>query len=528
VNRFITNNNHQEMRFMLVHVLNKHGKPLMPCEPRKARILLREGKAKPVKGKTGYFTIQLLYGSSGYKQEIVVGIDTGAKRVPIAAVGNSKVYYAKEKILRTDVKKQLSDRASYRRTRRNRKTRYRKPRFHNRVKTKCARCGVNNVPKVWKRVKRKKVKSKKKVCNGRAKLCRKCQGKKGQAVHEVTARSHNRPHILGPSVLNRAESILNDIYKLSESLHISKIVVEIASFDTQKMANALIEGIEYQHGTLFGHEVKQYLLTVHKHKCAYCGGLSGDSVLEIEHIHPKGKGGTDKISNLTVSCRTCNRTDKGNMTLEQWEKVLRNNPSEINLKRLKNIPAIRKQSRLKKGFIYSALTQSYKNYLLAELRKDFTVEVTFGAKTKYHRTKLGLSKSQINDALIIASEGKRVKMPRYYLLERQIKKRHPCDYISPPKKGQPIVKYKRQSEIFGFRLWDKVKCNHPKLGDVVGYVQGRRSSGSFAIASLDGELLIGGITYKKLTMLRKAESNYIRERRKDEKRTRLERNSNWG
>ncbi len=109
---------------MLVHVLNKHGEPLMPCEPRKARILLREGKAKPVKGKTGYFTIQLLVGSSGYKQDIVVGIDTGAKRVPIAAVGNGKVYYAKEKILRTDVKKQLSDRANYRRTRRNRKMRF--------------------------------------------------------------------------------------------------------------------------------------------------------------------------------------------------------------------------------------------------------------------------------------------------------------------------------------------------------------------------------------------------------------------
>jgi len=140
----------------------------MPCSPRKARILLRDGKAKPVKGKTGYFTIQLSYGSSGYKQEIVVGIDTGAKRIPIAAVSNSEVYYAKEKILRTDVKKQLSDRASYRRTRRSRKTRYRKPRFLNRTKTKCARCGVNNVPKQWKKVKRKTGKSKKNVCNGRA------------------------------------------------------------------------------------------------------------------------------------------------------------------------------------------------------------------------------------------------------------------------------------------------------------------------------------------------------------------------
>ena len=488
---------------MLVHVLNKDGKALMPCHPAKARILLREGKAKPIKGKTGYFTIQLLYGSSGYKQDIVVGIDTGAKRVPIAAVGNGEVYYAKEKILRTDVKKQLADRARYRRTRRNRNTRYRKPRFLNRVKTKCARCGVNNVPKRTKKVKRKKGKSLKKVCNGRAQLCRQCQGKKGQ---------HKKPHILAPSVLNRAESILNDVHKLSQTLPISKIVVEIASFDTQKMANALTQGIEYQHGTLFGYEVKQYLLTVNKHKCAYCGGLSLDNILEIEHIFPESKGGTNKVSNLTVSCRVCNEA-KGSLTLDQWERVLRANPDEINSKRLKNIPAIKRQSKLKKGFQYSALTQSYKNHLLHELRKDFVVEVTFGAETKYHRNQLGLPKSQILDAFVIASEGKPFKMPKCYILERQVKKRYSHDYISPPKKGQPIVKYKRQPEMFGFSLWDKVKCKHPKNGNVVGYLQGRRSSGSFAIASLDGDLLIGGITYKKLTLLKKAGSNYIREKR---------------
>ena len=508
---------------MLVHILNRHGKALMPCHPAKARILLREGKAKPVKSKTGYFTIQLLYGSSGYKQDIVVGIDTGAKRVPIAAVGfdtqatqpkgNGKVYYAKEKILRTDVKKQLTDRARYRRSRRSKKTRYRKPRFHNRVKTKCARCGVNNVPKRTKKVKRKNGKSLKKVCNGRAQLCRPCQGKKGRPLAEgVGERSeHNKPHILAPSILNRAESIKNDVHKLSKSLPISKIVVEIASFDTQKMANALIEGVEYQHGTLFGYETKQYLLTVHKHKCAYCGGLSGDNILQVEHIHPKTKGGTEKVNNLTISCRVCNET-KGSLTLDQWERVLRANPSEINERRLKNIPVIKRQNKLKKGFQYSALTQSYKNYLLAELRKDFVVEITFGATTKYNRNQLKLPKSQINDALVIASEGKSVKMPQWYILEKQVKKRYPYNYISPPKKGEPIVKYKRQPEMFGFRLWDKVRCNHPKLGDVVGYVQGRRSSGSFAIATLDGELLIGGISYKKLSLLKKAESNYIRER----------------
>jgi len=488
---------------MLVHVISKDGKASMPCHPAKARILLKEGKAKPVKGRTGYFTIQLLYGSSGYRQDIVVGIDTGAKRVPITAVGNGKVYYAKEKILRTDVKKQLSNRAGYRRTRRNRKTRYRKPRFLNRVKTKCTRCGVNNVPKRTKKVKRKKGKSLKKICNGRAQLCRQCQGKRGR---------HKKPHILTPSILNRAESILNDIHKLSSTLPISKIVVEIASFDTQRMASASIEGVEYQHGTLFGYEVKQYLLTVNKHKCAYCGGLSGDNILQVEHIHPHSKGGTDKVSNLTISCRVCNEA-KGSLTLDQWERVLRSSPSEISEKRLRNIPTIRKQTKLKKGFQYSALTQSYKNYLLSELRKDFVVEVTFGAKTKYHRNQLGLPKSQINDALVIASGGKSFRMPKLYILEKQVKKRYPHDYISPPKKGQPIVKFKRRLEMFGFKLWDKVSCSHAKLGDIVGYIQGRRSSGSFAIASLDGKQLIGGISYKKLTLLMQEKSNYIRERK---------------
>jgi len=376
------------------------------------------------------------------------------------------------------------------------------------VKTKCARCGVNNVPKVWKKVKRKKGKSLKRVCNGRAQLCRQCLGAKRRGE----AAFHNKPHILAPSVFNRAESILNDIHKLSQTLPISKIVVEIASFDTQKMANALTEGVEYQHGTLFGYEVKQYLLTVHKHKCAYCDGLSDDPILQIEHIYPKSKGGTDKVSNLTISCRVCNDA-KGSLILEQWERVLRSSPCEINEKRLKNIPALKRQSKLKKGFQYSALTQSYKNYLLSELRKDFTIEVTFGTTTKYRRNQLDLPKSQINDALVIASEGELFRMPQWYMLERQVKSRYPHDYISPPKKGQPIVKYKRQLEMFGFRLWDKVKCNHSKLGDVVGYIQGRRSSGSFAIASLDGELLIGGISYKKLELMQPANSSYIKERR---------------
>lgn len=482
---------------MLVHVLNKHGKPLMPCSPRKARILLKQGKARPAKGRTGHFTIQLIYGSSGYKQPVSVGVDLG-ETVGIAAVTGNKVLYAKEKILRSDVKKQLSDRASYRRNRRTRKTRYRKPRFDNRVKTKCARCGVNNVPKVWKKKKRKNGKSLKNVSNGRAELCRKCQGKKGL---------HKKPHILPPSVRSRAEGIIRDIENLAKSLPLTRVTVEVASFDTQKMANALIQGVEYQQGTLFGYEVKQYLLTVYKHRCAYCGGLSGDNILEIDHLTPKSKGGTDKISNLTIACKTCNDA-KGSLTLEQWRRSLQDGRSQMDNRRVKGIERQKKRRELKRGFQYSALTQSYKNYLLAELRGRFPVSTTYGAKTKFDRLRLGIDKSHVNDALVIASDGEPLQVPDFHILEKQIKKRRPAEFISPPVKGRPVVKRKWEHEIFGFRLWDRVSFTDAAGEVVQGYVTARRLSGSFRVGTLDGREVTGGKSYRKLTLVKPCVSNY--------------------
>ena len=116
---------------MLVYVLNKKGKPLMPCSARKARVLLREGKAKVIK-KTP-FTIKLLYGSSCYKQEVIAGMDTGSKVIGIACVSNGKVLYKSETYIRQDVSSKMEQRKMYRRNRRLRKTRYRQPRFLNRV-----------------------------------------------------------------------------------------------------------------------------------------------------------------------------------------------------------------------------------------------------------------------------------------------------------------------------------------------------------------------------------------------------------
>ena len=117
---------------MLVYVLNKHGKPLMPCKPRKARILLRDGKAKVVKKIP--FTIQLLYGSSGYTQDVSLGVDAGSKHIGISATTEKEVLFEADVELRNDIVDNLSTRREARRNRRNRKTRYRKPRFDNRAR----------------------------------------------------------------------------------------------------------------------------------------------------------------------------------------------------------------------------------------------------------------------------------------------------------------------------------------------------------------------------------------------------------
>ena len=118
---------------MLVYIIDCNGKPLMPCSARKARLLLKQKKAKVLKREP--FTIQLLYGSSGYKQEISLGIDAGSKHIGVSATTDKKELYAVDVELRNDIVDLLSTRRQNRRTRRNR-LRYRQPRFNNRVHSK--------------------------------------------------------------------------------------------------------------------------------------------------------------------------------------------------------------------------------------------------------------------------------------------------------------------------------------------------------------------------------------------------------
>ena len=234
---------------MLVYVINKHGKPLMPCKPRKARILLKNNRAKILKYEP--FTIQLLYGSSGYRQKISLGIDAGSKHIGASATTEKQELYTSQTELRGDmIVKLLSDRRALRRSRRNRKTRYRKPRFLNRVHSK---------HKGW----------------------------------------------LSPSIENKINThirIIDDVYKL---LPIYNIIVETASFDIQKLKNKDISGKEYQEGEQLGFSnVREYVLYRDNHTCQCCHGKSKDNILNVHHIESRKTGG-NAPNNLITLCKTC-------------------------------------------------------------------------------------------------------------------------------------------------------------------------------------------------------------------------------
>ena len=187
---------------LFVYVLNCHGEPLMPCQPRKARLLLQGGKAKVVRMVP--FTIQLLYGSSGYKQEISLGIDAGTRHIGVSATTDQNVLFEAEVQPRRDIGEVLATRRQFRRARRNRKTRYRKARFLNRTK-----------PQGW----------------------------------------------LAPSVQHTVDCHLKTIRLIHRILPVRRTTIEVAQFDLQKIRNPAIAGEEYQQGPQSGFwNVREYVL----------------------------------------------------------------------------------------------------------------------------------------------------------------------------------------------------------------------------------------------------------------------------
>ena len=247
---------------MIVFVLNKHGEALMPCSQRKARLLLKQKKAKIVSYKP--FAIQLLYGSYGYKQEIEVNVDLGAKHIGIAVTSNEHVLMNGEIQLRDDVKGNIESKKIYRGSRRSRKTRYRKTRFLNR--TSCKKEG-------W----------------------------------------------LLPSIQSRIDNTFFWIDKWVDFLPNAKLTIEVGKFDVQKMMNPTIQGTEYQEGKTFSyHDVRYFVFARDHYTCQVC--KKKNRILNTHHIVYRSHGGSDRADNLITVCTDCHTHEnhqKGNI-LWKW------------------------------------------------------------------------------------------------------------------------------------------------------------------------------------------------------------------
>lgn len=229
-----------------VYILNLRGKPLMPCSPRKAKELLREGKAIVIKRLP--FTIQLLVPTGETKQKITLGIDSGFENIGFSAVSETKELISGTVKLDGKTSERLTERRMYRRGRRNRLW-YRKPRFLNRSK-----------PEGW----------------------------------------------LPPSVQRRYDTHLNLINRLKKILPIQETIIEIANFDIQKIMNPDIFGTDYQQGSLYGYQNMRSFLMVREHgKCQLCGKDFKNQPSHIHHCKQKNESGSNRAENLAILHQKC-------------------------------------------------------------------------------------------------------------------------------------------------------------------------------------------------------------------------------
>lgn len=314
-----------------VYVLNQRGKALMPCSPAKGKTLLKEGKAKVISRSP--FTIQLTIATGETKQNITLGIDSGYLHIGLSAITEKKELFSASVMLRKDIVKLNSGRKSYRKSRRSRKTWYRPVRFSNRKKEEG-----------W----------------------------------------------LAPSLQHKESSHKRIIEKLEKILPVTDIVIEVASFDIQKIKNPDIEGAAYQNGEQKGFwNEREYVLYRDGHTCRHCKGKSKDKILETHHLESRQTGG-NRPDNLITLCKTChNKVSSGKITLTV-------KPS--------------------KGYREAGFMTAIRWKLLSSLKeRGRKLSYTYGYITKKKRIELAIPKSHINDAFVIAA-GKEQRRSKSYLI----------------------------------------------------------------------------------------------------------------
>ncbi len=418
-----------------VFVIDTNKKPCNPVHPGTARKLLKEGKAAVFRRYP--FTLILKIESTEPVREIQLKIDPGSKTTGIALTQGTNVIWGAELSYRGyAIHISLESRSALRRGRRNRHTRYRKSRWLNRYRRSC-----------W----------------------------------------------LAPSLQHRVETTLTWVNKLIKFAPISGISQELVRFDLQQLENPEISGIEYQQGELAGYEVREYLLNKWDRKCAYCD--VENLPLQIEHIKPKAKGGTNRISNLCLACDKCNKK-KGTKDIE---KFLAKKP-EV-LKRI--------LSQAKSSLSCATAVNSTRWALFNRLKETgLSVTTGSGGLTKFNRQGLELPKTHWIDAACVGSiESLKVLTTKPLLIKATGHgTRQMC---GTDKYGFPIRHRTNKQIHFGFQTGDIVRAvvkTGKKIGTYVGRIA-TRATGSFNISTDKG--LVEGISHKYCKAIHKKDGyNY--------------------
>jgi 5-methylcytosine-specific restriction endonuclease McrA len=278
------------------------------------------------------------------------------------------------------------------------------------------------------------------------------------------------------------------VVRLQKWVPVTGIAQELVRFDMQKIENPEISGAEYQQGTLAGYEVREYLLEKWGRKCAYCG--AEHVPLNVDHIHPRAKGGTDRVSNLTLACVPCNQK-KGAQDVRAFVK---------DAKRLERILA---QSR--RPLKDAAAVNSTRLALFGALKQTgLTVKTGSGGLTKFNRMQFGVPKAHALDAACVGSVGAVVNWQKPILsikaTGRGCYQRTRLDAF-----GFPRGYLTRKKSIHGFQTGDRVKAAVPD-GKKAGTYTGRvavRASGSFNIQTPTG--VVQGISHRHCKVIQRAD-----------------------
>jgi hypothetical protein len=331
----VDNSSVQEVLKTYVYVLSKDGSPLMPCTQAKARRLLNSQRATIIRHRP--FTIQLAFECENKTQEVILGIDPGYENIGLSARTEIKELFAANVKLRNNVSRLLTKRAMCRRNRRY-KLWYRKPRFLNR-----------KIEKGW----------------------------------------------LSPSVQHRLDSHMRIVTLIVKILPISKVIIEVASFDIQKINNPDIKGIEYQQGNLYNYKnTKAYLVAREGGKCQLCRekAIKGNP-FRIHHVIQESQGGTSKSDNLALLHLSCHE--------------------KLHKEELNNI--------LKKNKQYKAETfmSTIKWKIVEQLKNICDTSITFGFITKLNLQRHGLIKEHNNDAFVISGGSNQGRLLPYTVIQKR-------------------------------------------------------------------------------------------------------------